>query len=188
MEVKGGESDVRVFREEIVNDCVNVIEHNLLDESPESKNKADLAKAKGEISLAKNEEVGVLECEGNERKDDIDEMNKNEVDDDWEGIERTELEKQFSAAVVFVGCSSNVDCMSKLGNDVQMQLYGLHKVATEGSCHESQPMAFKMSARSKWNAWQQLGNTSQEAAMEQYISLLSQNIPGWLGADPDGKL
>ncbi|WOL19124.1 acyl-CoA-binding domain-containing protein 3-like isoform X3 [Canna indica] len=106
-------------------------------------------------------------------------------EDDWEGIERSELEKFFGVASEFVGSEKGGDAVSKLSNEVQMQLYGLHKVATEGPCYESQPMALKVSARSKWHAWQRLGNMNPEAAMEQYISLLTDSIPGWM-ADETG--
>ncbi|RVX23352.1 hypothetical protein CK203_000823 [Vitis vinifera] len=34
------------------------------------------------------------------------------------------------------------------------------------------------------NAWQRLGNMSPEAAMEQYVALLSRDIPGWSVDDP----
>ncbi|GMN34419.1 hypothetical protein TIFTF001_004671 [Ficus carica] len=30
------------------------------------------------------------------------------------------------------------------------------------------------------NAWQQLGEMTPEMAMEQYILLLSENVPGWM--------
>lgn len=78
-----------------------------------------------------------------------------EDDDDWEGIERSELEKVFAEAVNYMeyggkGKDKEDDRLAKLGSDVQMQLYGLHKVAVEGPCHEPQPMALKMSARAKW--------------------------------------
>jgi hypothetical protein len=73
-----------------------------------------------------------------------------DLDDDWEGVERTELEKVFGAAVAFVGASYNADRVSSLGSDVKMRLYGLHKIATQGPCHEPQPMPFKLSARAKW--------------------------------------
>ncbi|KAL0431512.1 UNVERIFIED_CONTAM: protein CONSERVED IN THE GREEN LINEAGE AND DIATOMS 27, chloroplastic [Sesamum radiatum] len=101
------------------------------------------------------------------------------IDDDWEGIERTELEKNFGDAVVFVGSESNADQIA----DVKLQLYGLQKVALEGPCHGSQPMALKHSARSKWNAWQKLGNMSRETAMEKYIEVLSKAVPNWQAND-----
>ncbi|KAB2058331.1 hypothetical protein ERO13_A11G217000v2 [Gossypium hirsutum] len=124
-----------------------------------------------EIGLAEEdeEEIEVLE----------DCLNKGLSDDDWEGIERTELEKDFGAAVCFLESRNNADQILKLGNNLKMQLYALQKVATEGPCHETHPMAFKLSARAKWNAWKRLGNVSPEAAMEQYITLLSRSIPGY---------
>ncbi|KAI6688001.1 hypothetical protein NL676_024829 [Syzygium grande] len=100
-------------------------------------------------------------------------------DDDWEGIERSELEKKFALAANYVDPANMDDRMESVGGDVKMQLYGLHKVATEGPCREPQPMALMVSARAKWNAWQRLGNMSPDVAMERYISLLAENIPDW---------
>ncbi|OMP01840.1 Acyl-CoA-binding protein, ACBP [Corchorus olitorius] len=144
----------------------------------------DLVNETTEIELAteeeEKEEIEVLECEEGNGGDCLKEgLSDDDDDDDWEGIERSELEKDFGAAVLFMECTSNDDQMLKLGNDVKMQLYGFHKIATEGPCHEPQPLALKLSARAKWNAWKRLGNMSQEMAMEQYITLLSRNIPGW---------
>ncbi|XP_030537946.1 acyl-CoA-binding domain-containing protein 3 [Rhodamnia argentea] len=100
-------------------------------------------------------------------------------DDGWEGIERSELEKKFAVAAKYVDPANMDDRVGSVGGDVKMQLYGLHKVATEGPCHEPQPMALMVSARAKWNAWQRLGNMSPDVAMERYISLLAENIPDW---------
>lgn len=86
----------------------------------------------------------------------IDEEKKGRVsededdDDDWEGIERSELEKVFATAANYVAIGGKNDRLSNLESDVQMQFYGLHKVATEGPCHEAQPMALMVSARAKW--------------------------------------
>lgn len=80
------------------------------------------------------------------------ELNIDDDDDDWEGVESSELEKVFAEAVNFVehGGRGKDDQMANLGNDVQMQLYGLHRLALEGPCHEPQPMALKIFARAKW--------------------------------------
>ncbi|KAL7607020.1 hypothetical protein Lser_V15G19057 [Lactuca serriola] len=116
----------------------------------------------------------------------ISEEDDSDSDDDWEGIERSDLEKMFAMAADY---GKQDDHLQSLGSDIQMQLYGLHKVATEGPCHEAQPIALKLSARSKWNAWQKLGNMDPDVAMEQYITLLSEKVPEWsqgihsLGAD-----
>ncbi|KAL1353617.1 hypothetical protein HN51_017536 [Arachis hypogaea] len=105
-------------------------------------------------------------------------------DDGWEGIERSELEKEFISASEFVvGGGGN-----GLGSDVLMELYGLHKIATEGPCHEPQPMPLKLNARAKWNAWQKLGNMTPDAAMEKYISVLSDKALGWIKDTSDGTI
>ncbi|PPD98484.1 hypothetical protein GOBAR_DD04474 [Gossypium barbadense] len=109
--------------------------------------------------------------------------------EDEEGIEDLMCDKENGGAVSFLVQKSNADQDLKLGNDLKMQLYGLHKIATQGPCHEPQPMPFKLSARAKWNAWKKLGNMSLEAAMELYITLVSRSIPGWMQPDicGDGK-
>lgn len=73
------------------------------------------------------------------------------VDDDWEweGIERSEIEKKFMEAMEFVGEKGYIgNCDGD--DDVEMELYGLQKVAMEGPCREPQPMPLKLSARAKW--------------------------------------
>jgi len=78
----------------------------------------------------------------------VKENDYNDDDDDWEGIERSELEKEFMAATEFV--TNECDRLESVGSNVKMELYGLHKVATEGPCREPQPMPLKLSARAKW--------------------------------------
>lgn len=102
-------------------------------------------------------------------------------EDEWEGIERSGTEKLFRVAADYAGSGNGGRALSKLGHDVRMQLYGLQKVAAEGPCYEPRPMALKISARARWHAWQRLGNMNPDVAMEQYISLLSESIPGWMG-------
>ncbi|KAM7520414.1 hypothetical protein LguiB_019376 [Lonicera macranthoides] len=165
---------------------IEVEADQVLDESPEKMNSREL-----EIVLAEGKEIGILEGEGYMGNKSDDEVKINEEGEEeglfdeweWEGIERSELEKCFGAAVAFVGCKENADKISVLDNDLKMELCGLHKVATEGPCFEPQPMALKLSARAKWNAWNRLKNMGPEVAMEQYISLLSRNIPSWKGND-----
>ncbi|KAK8673943.1 hypothetical protein V6N13_112252 [Hibiscus sabdariffa] len=138
-----------------------------------------------ELAEVDEEEIEVLDCEKEDGKDCL--MEGLPDDDDWEGIEVTELEKDFGKAVCFLEYKSNADKDFKLGNDLKMQLYGLHKIATEGSCYEPQPMSLELSARAKWNAWKKLGNMSPEAAMELYITLVSSNIPGFDQEDVCGN-
>ncbi|XP_034898276.1 acyl-CoA-binding domain-containing protein 3 [Populus alba] len=138
------------------------------------------------VELNVVEEIGVAGSDSKERIEEI-EVNEVEDDDDWEGIERSELEKIFGEAAKFVEESGNKDeRLASVGSDLQMELYGLHKIATEGPCREQPPMALKVSARAKWNAWQRLGNMSPEAAMEQYIALVLERAPGWMEEKPSG--
>lgn len=102
-------------------------------------------------------EISKPVCEGN--CNEIDECDENEVDyenkewleeDDWEGIESSELERIFGSAVLFVESKTNAERIANLSNDVKMKLYGFHKIATQGPCHKPQPMALNFTARAKW--------------------------------------
>jgi len=72
---------------------------------------------------------------------------KSDEEWEWEGIERSEVEKLFMAATEYVGDKGYI---GNCDDDLEMELYGLHKVAMEGPCRESQPMALKLAARAKW--------------------------------------
>lgn len=100
-------------------------------------------------------------------------------DDDWEGVESTELDEAFSAATAFVAAAAADRLSQKVSSDLQLQLYGLYKIATEGPCSVPQPSAFKMTARAKWQAWQKLGAMSPEEAMERYIDIITELYPTW---------
>jgi len=77
-------------------------------------------------------------------------------EEEWEGIERSELEKEFGRARHFVECGEKEGRFAMVGSDVMMEFYGLQKVAMEGPCHETQPMALKLSARAKWYRYSSL--------------------------------
>ena len=76
------------------------------------------------------EETEFVEGEKNDDDDDDDDgdggINKVLFDEeeDWVGIARTELEKLFGAALVYIGSTTNVEKVSVLGKDVKMKLYG----------------------------------------------------------------
>ncbi|KZV57005.1 acyl-CoA-binding domain-containing protein 3-like [Dorcoceras hygrometricum] len=138
------------------------------------------------ISSSENPNIrsALLGISGNDRGEILGcEMDINEEDgdfEDWEGVERTELEKTFGKAVVFLSSKSNAD---RLSGDVKLQLHGLQRIALEGVCCGSQPMALKVSARAKWNVWRKLSDMSRETAMENYINMLSEYLPEWKGED-----
>ncbi|OIW20854.1 hypothetical protein TanjilG_24932 [Lupinus angustifolius] len=144
-----------------------------VESSEEFDPEADL---NGSVAEQRNKDCDSIEKISVEKQSSV-EQERDVILDDWEGIERTELEKEFMAATEFVVGNNG---SKSVGNDVEMELYGLHKVATEGPCRQPQPMPLMLSARAKWNAWQKLGNMSPEVAMEQYISLVSDKVPGWI--------
>ncbi|KAJ4828427.1 Acyl-CoA-binding domain-containing protein 1 [Turnera subulata] len=100
-------------------------------------------------------------------------------DDDWEGVESTELDEEFSAATAFVAAAAADRVSHKVSSDLQLQLYGLYKIATEGPCSSPAPSALKMTARAKWNAWQKLGAMPTEDAMQKYIDIVTELYPTW---------
>ncbi|XWS50321.1 hypothetical protein CRYUN_Cryun12cG0078400 [Craigia yunnanensis] len=100
-------------------------------------------------------------------------------DDDWEGVECTELDEAFSAATAFVAAAAADRLSQKVSNEVQLQLYGLYKIATEGPCTAPQPSALKMTARAKWQAWHKLGAMPPEEAMQKYIDTVTELYPTW---------
>ena len=123
----------------------------LFDESSERDKMEEI-----EECLSTKDEIEETEFVEGEKNDDDDDgdggINKVLFDEeeDWVGIERTELEKLFGAALVYIGSTTNVEKVLVLGKDVKMKLYALHKIATQGPCLEPQPMALKLSARAKW--------------------------------------
>ncbi|XP_058224633.1 acyl-CoA-binding domain-containing protein 5-like [Rhododendron vialii] len=174
---EGNEMDVLGFEGTIV-------------ENADAGCKIDSGSAIDDIAVAQDAKVSDVESgiEGGLNKGDVKEEKSvgGEEDDDWEGIERSELGEVFAAAAKYVASGGKDDRLSSMGSDVQMQLYGLHKVAMEGPCHEPQPMAIKISSRAKWNAWQRMGNMDPEVAREQYIALLSDKVPGWMEGKSSG--
>ncbi|KAL3838053.1 hypothetical protein ACJIZ3_022644 [Penstemon smallii] len=108
-------------------------------------------------------------------------------DDDWEGVESTELDEIFSAATAFVAATAVDRAALKVSNDVQLQLYGLYKIATEGPCSAPQPSALKMTARAKWQAWQKMGSMPPEEAMEKYIDIVCELYPSWAAGSATKK-
>ncbi|XP_016464460.2 uncharacterized protein LOC107787408 [Nicotiana tabacum] len=148
-----------------------------VEEIPEELEFQEIENNPSEKDGVAKEGAGNLEGE-NRKKQEADVLmeKSEELLEDWEGIERTDLEKLFGAAVVFVNSKKNDDV---LDNELKMQLYGLHKIATEGPCYGPQPMPFKLSARAKWSSWHRLGDMSREKAMKKYVALLSDRVAEW---------
>uniref|UniRef100_A0A0A9CT16 ACB domain-containing protein n=1 Tax=Arundo donax TaxID=35708 RepID=A0A0A9CT16_ARUDO len=87
-------------------------------------------------------------------------------DSDWEGVESTELDEEFSAA-----------SGTSVPEEAQLRLHGLYKIATEGPCTAPQPSALKLKARAKWNAWHKLGVCLQRMLFRSTSQLLTSYSP-----------
>lgn len=95
--------------------------------------------------------AAVVEETREEKKEEVEgEGEGDEDEDDWEDVESTELDEAFSAATAFVAAAAADRRAGKVSSEVQLRLYGLYKIATEGPCSTPQPSAIKMSARAKW--------------------------------------
>ncbi|CAH8318254.1 unnamed protein product [Eruca vesicaria subsp. sativa] len=154
------------------------------DPEPELNLKPEVD-SRGRIESSTGEADSVIAEQGSSRGDSVggdseEEVEEEEDDDDWEGVESTELDEAFSAATLFVTTAASDRLSQKVPSDVQQQLYGLYKIATEGPCTAPQPSALKITARAKWQAWQKLGAMPPEEAMEKYIEIVTQLYPTWL--------
>ncbi|XP_056642539.1 acyl-CoA-binding domain-containing protein 6-like [Diorhabda sublineata] len=59
--------------------------------------------------------------------------------------------------------------VTTLDNQILLTLYGYYKQGTEGTCKVPRPSWYDLRAKSKWEAWNKLGNLSQEDAKKKYI-------------------
>ncbi|NXI46270.1 ECI2 isomerase, partial [Galbula dea] len=59
------------------------------------------------------------------------------------------------------------------GNEAKLKLYGLFKQATEGPCNAPKPGMLDFVKKAKWDAWNSLGNLSQDDARQKYAQLVS---------------
>ncbi|CAK9163313.1 unnamed protein product, partial [Ilex paraguariensis] len=158
-EVKDGEIDTREVKKDKVSVGGDDVEQKVVDGSSMTATFREIEVETGSLVEQSPERLDFREIEvgliKGVRENENDGVKSSDVDgydgsfDDWEGIERTELEKRFGAAVVFVGSKSSAALVSGLDSDVRLLLYGLQKVALDGPCLKPQPMALKVSARAK---------------------------------------
>lgn len=64
-----------------------------------------------------------------------------------------------------------------------LELYGLYKQSTCGKCTTPKPGIFQAQARSKWSAWNALGEMDQKEAKRLYTEKISQLDPEWRAVD-----
>lgn len=81
-----------------------------------------------------------------------------------------DVRKNFEFAVQEIR-SSDSSSANQINDETKLKFYALYKQATVGKCNTSQPWAVQVVERAKWNAWNALGNMSQETAMLKYCDL-----------------
>lgn len=80
-----------------------------------------------------------------------------------------DLHQQFEQAV-----ADSKELSEKPSNDTLLQLYSLYKQASQGDINIDAPSnPFDFVAKAKYEAWDALKGKSKEAAMQDYIELVS---------------
>lgn len=79
----------------------------------------------------------------------------------------SDLKNRFEAAV-----ANSKNLSERPDNATLLKLYALYKQATAGDNADKKPGFSDMVGRAKWDAWNSLKGTAQEAAMQQYVDLI----------------
>jgi diazepam-binding inhibitor (GABA receptor modulator, acyl-CoA-binding protein) len=79
-----------------------------------------------------------------------------------------DLQQQFEQAQQAV--KTLTECPD---NATLLKLYVTYKQATEGNAADERPRMSEFVARAKFDAWEALAGTSEDDAMNQYISLVN---------------
>ena len=79
------------------------------------------------------------------------------------------LKAKFEAAV-----ANSKNLSERPDNATLLKIYALYKQATAGDNEEKKPGFTDMVGRAKWDAWNGLKGTKQDAAMQQYIDLIAE--------------
>ena len=79
-----------------------------------------------------------------------------------------DLNATFEAAV-----ANSKNLSARPDNATLLKIYALYKQATAGDNTEKKPSFSDMVGRAMWDAWEKLMGTSADAAMQQYVDLIT---------------
>ena len=80
-----------------------------------------------------------------------------------------ELQELFQQAV-----ADSKNLPQKPSNDIMLKMYAFYKQATEGDINIEEPSnPFDFVAKAKYNAWEEVKGKSKEAAMQDYVDMVS---------------
>ena len=80
----------------------------------------------------------------------------------------SDLNERFEAAV-----AQSKNLSERPDNVTLLQIYALYKQASAGDNAEKKPSFSDLVGRAKWDAWNKLKGTEQDAARQQYIDLIA---------------
>lgn len=86
----------------------------------------------------------------------------------------SEIEQRFGRAATYLQ-----SFVSELDQKTLLSFYGLYKQATVGPCNIPKPGIFNLQAKAKWNAWNDLSDTTKDVAMGRYVDEMEKLRPGW---------
>ena len=72
----------------------------------------------------------------------------------------------------FQDAANRAKSLPSQSNDNLLKLYALYKQGTSGDVSGPKPGGFDFKGKAKYDAWAKLKGTGQEAAREEYISLV----------------
>lgn len=80
-----------------------------------------------------------------------------------------DLKDQFEAAA-----AASKTLSERPDNQTLLKIYALYKQSSEGDVSGSRPGFADLIGRAKFDAWAALKGTSKDAAMQQYVDLISE--------------
>lgn len=76
---------------------------------------------------------------------------------------------------------------STLDNNTLLLLYGYYKQGLEGTCNIPKPSWYDMKGKSKWEAWNKLGDMKEDEAKNLYIELVTKLDPDFEASTNSSK-
>ena len=79
------------------------------------------------------------------------------------------MQEEFNSAVI-----RSKELTTRPSNDDLLKLYSLYKQAIEGDVSGERPGGFDFKGAAKYDAWKSIAGMEKEAAMQEYINLVSE--------------
>ena len=90
-----------------------------------------------------------------------------------------EMVSSMDVEKIFERAANHARTFKNISEKQMLQLYGLYKHAKEGPCNTPKPHIWDFIGKAKWESWNNLRDSSQINAKEEYISLVKDIDPAW---------